>query len=330
MPGAPRRLATSQKPGYAAATWLSADPHAAPLEYHVVRVRRYQDDGTWSRWTSRRLSGAARRASWGPFDLSALYEVSVAAVNRYGSGPARHGSVHVVGLPPSLPQPPPPTLVPQRVFHVFVVTPSDVMSTVTDAAVRHDVELTVGWFAGQTGGRVPRLVRAPDGSLTVTRVTLPATQAALEGAGDGNAVTNATLSAFTVAYPLPEAEQAVMFVGVRGPACGTTGVHVLLWMPTCSIFPSETTTRFPFGSTYLLAHEMTHAFGAVDPCAPHSDRTRHVNDDPRDVLYSGPLARDFDHLMLDPGGDDYFGLPPARPAPTSPHLRSGSDIRGHR
>ena len=63
VPGAPRRLATSQEPGYAAATWLSADPHAAPLEYHVVRVRRYQDDGTWSRWTSRRLSGAARRAA---------------------------------------------------------------------------------------------------------------------------------------------------------------------------------------------------------------------------------------------------------------------------
>jgi hypothetical protein len=51
---------------------------------------------------------------------------------------------------------------------------------------------------------------------------------------------------------------------------------------------------------------MTHAFGAVDSCAPHYDGTGHVNDNPSDVLYQGSQPRNWGSLMLDPGHDDYY------------------------
>ena len=78
------------------------------------------------------------------------------------------------------------------------------------------------------------------------------------------------------------------------------------WNQKTHIHP-DTADVWPSGATYLLGHELTHNFGAVPACAPHSDGTGHVADDPRDVLYNGPNPRDWAHLMLDPGHDDYYG-----------------------
>ena len=79
-------------------------------------------------------------------------------------------------------------------------------------------------------------------------------------------------------------------------------------MPNCDIYPGTyPTAGFPYvGSSYLLAHEMTHALGAAHEPAPHADGTGHVTDDRRDIIYSGPEGRDWDNLMLDPGHDDYY------------------------
>ena len=88
-------------------------------------------------------------------------------------------------------------------------------------------------------------------------------------------------------------------------AAGRTGSIVFIPIGNCGIGVSETST-WPFGGTYLMAHELTHLLGAVPFCAPNADGTGHVSDDNRDVLYSGPEARDWDNLMLDPGNDDYY------------------------
>ena len=62
-----------------------------------------------------------------------------------------------------------------------------------------------------------------------------------------------------------------------------------------------------------MVHEETHALGAVAPCAPHynSYNPSHTGDNPRDLLWEPTSAsdrrvRDFDHLVLDPGHDDYY------------------------
>jgi hypothetical protein len=54
-----------------------------------------------------------------------------------------------------------------------------------------------------------------------------------------------------------------------------------------------------------MAHEGTHAMGAVPSCAPHQIDGGHASDSNKDLLYSGG-TRDFEHLVLDFGHDDYY------------------------
>ena len=90
-------------------------------------------------------------------------------------------------------------------------------------------------------------------------------------------------------------------------------------MPNCDIEPSSPAT-FPYGATYLVAHEITHMLGAARSCGANDDGTGHVSDDNRDIIYSGPGGRDWNNLMLDPGNDDYLdhdieGCPNIRDSP---------------
>jgi hypothetical protein len=102
-------------------------------------------------------------------------------------------------------------------------------------------------------------------------------------------------------------EKLAGFIDVTNAgACGATqGDVVLMFEAACDIHPTAT-DAFPYGSTYLLAHEMTHGFGAVEFCAPHAGAGGHVLDDPRDILYAGTEDRVWDDLRLDPGHDDYY------------------------
>ena len=79
---------------------------------------------------------------------------------------------------------------------------------------------------------------------------------------------------------------------------------VVIPINNCAIVPTTNST-WPLGMSYLVAHELVHLLGAVAECAPHHVNG-HVNDDPRDVLYEGPLPRVWDNLMLDVGHDDYY------------------------
>lgn len=216
------------------------------------------------------------------------------------------GSAGAPGPSPGLP--PNPALA--NSFRVVYAVPSDVPADPAIVpAIRHEIDLVAGWFAGQTGGRQPRFY-APDGTLAVDTLDLGMTKAALEGAP--NPLTTLADKLHSLGYGV-SGETVVAYVASKGIACGITqdnqgaATTVALWMPACDIYPRVDTPSFPYNATYLAAHEMTHAFGAVPDCAPHADGTGHVSDDNRDVVYGGNSQRDWDHITLDPGHDDYYG-----------------------
>jgi hypothetical protein len=217
--------------------------------------------------------------------------------------------------PGPTPEPPPgPPTTPvnatlENSFRVVYALPSDVdEDPAIVPGVIHEMDLVAGWFASQTGGHRPRLY-APTGILSVETVHLGVTKDQIEAAGSPLGFLATTMH--SLGYGV-SGETIVAYVPTLGEACGITQAlggaptTVALWMPACGTVPSVDTPSWPYGATYLAAHEMTHAFGAVPACAPHSDGTGHVNDDVRDVLYSGPNDRDWLHLQLDPGHDDYY------------------------
>ena len=210
-------------------------------------------------------------------------------------------------LPPPPPPPPPPPVDPQTSFQAVLALPSDVTADPGWLpGIVHEVGVVSNWFAGQTGGRRPR-INESGGVPTVITVALPMTRAQVESSGF-NAAMQTVLSA------VPAHSVPLTYLGANRPsggACGDTrgiggsAIGVNLYMYQCSIFP-KSTSAFPYEGTYLLAHEMTHALGAVPSCASHFKPGGHVGDDPRDVVYDGVLARDWLNITLDPGHDDYF------------------------
>ena len=182
---------------------------------------------------------------------------------------------------------------------------SDAASTPVDSAgIAHEAELAVGWFRSQAG-KVPRFVRAGT-AIEVRTAKVSVTRAVFQARRFESQVNTIRAAAGATADQFIAA-----FVDATDPvACGRSGGDLIIYTDTsptnCPARPTVATTAFPFGNSYLIAHELTHSLGAVPACAPHADGSFHLNDDPRDVLYSGPLARDWGNLTLDPGHDDYF------------------------
>ena len=176
---------------------------------------------------------------------------------------------------------------------------------------------------------MPRWMRDAAGAPQVTVVTLAHPVADYERDG-----LNLVRSDLQAAAPLAAPTQkTVVWMEVRHPLvnggrpCGVTGGGIS-WLPerSCNIRPVP--ADWPFEGTYLTAHELTHNFGAVPGCAPHSVGGGHVGDDPRDLLYSGPLGRVWNNQMLDPGHDDYYGTGTAcGDIATSPFWTATSDPR---
>jgi hypothetical protein len=176
-------------------------------------------------------------------------------------------------------------------------------------AMRRDLNKINGWFSRQTvDGVQPRWVRHETSSgkkiIDVVIVHLPKNGASYEGPDQADVIT-ADLGA--LGWPKKGAHKMVAFFEGSGPGyCGITGQGLsLIPMAACGIYPDAGDT-WPYGATYVTAHEMTHNFGAVPACAPHDDGTGHIADDPRDILYGGAKPREWDHLKLDPGHDDYY------------------------
>jgi hypothetical protein len=176
-------------------------------------------------------------------------------------------------------------------------------------AIVNDIKAVNAWYASQTDNSVqPRWMRDKNGDgtpgdPTVTTVVLPHPASAYTGSGGINVLAD-DLQA--TAPPAAASQKTAVWIDAGDYACGQTGRGVsVMWEATCGIHPSTGDT-FPYGATYLLAHELTHNFGAVPDCAPHYDGSSHANDDPRDVLYQGAQPRAWNDQQLDPGHDDYY------------------------
>jgi hypothetical protein len=171
------------------------------------------------------------------------------------------------------------------------------------AAIRHEIGQVNGWYATQTTGAVqPRWTRSA-GEVTVRTVRLSHNIADYTAGGLAMAHDDVLAAA-----PLDAPGQATvvyMDVSFSQQACGITGYDPpFVWIPEarCNNHPTTSST-FPSGGSYLLAHEMTHAFGALDACSGVG--SGHTTNDNRDVIYSGNQFQ-LNTIMLDPGHDDYY------------------------
>lgn len=209
--------------------------------------------------------------------------------------------------PPPVPTttvpPPPPAPVRTSFMAVNVVWADTAASRVEAAGIAREVELATGWYQSQAGKR-PRFVRS-GGAIDVRTAKLSLTRPQFEGLGFTNQV-----QAIRTAVGDPGEISVVAFVDGSDPsACGRAGTDVIIYTDNgsgCPSRPSAATAAFPFGNSYLIAHELAHVMGAVPSCAPNYKPGAHVRDDPRDLLYEGPLPRDWSNITLDPGNDDYF------------------------
>ncbi len=186
------------------------------------------------------------------------------------------------------------------------------------------------WFSGQMAGLSPRFATDASGRPSVVSVQAPLDSASLAAEEDYADVLIPTWRATGV---IPVDSFPIIFVeGTQTKdGCGWSGrtgpdQHITIPMGNCEIYP--TAERFPYGSSYLLAHEITHSLGGASDNAPHSDGTAHVTDDPRDVIFNGDVDRDWDHLTLDPGHDDYYltGRTDLENIETSPLLQVGAGV----
>lgn len=174
------------------------------------------------------------------------------------------------------------------------------------AAAQRSLEVVQGWFAGQTGGDYP-VFNEVDGRIDVQQVVLSKTTAELRVLSYGEM---ANTLANEVDGLVPAATDSRLFIYFEGPqdvaACGYSGGMIVIPMANCGgIYPSIN-AQFPYGDTYLAAHELTHLLGAVPSCAPNYLPGGHLDGDNRDILYQGSSGRDWNNLMLDPGNDDYY------------------------
>jgi hypothetical protein len=203
------------------------------------------------------------------------------------------------------PPPPPPPDAPTVYVNAVHAVPagSDPVPGISDA-IRHELGLVDAWYRTQTGGLGPRWALDASGAIEVRTVTLDMSRSELEQAQFTSTVIESVQRA-GVADP---DDLFVIYIDVGKYSCGfSSGTYAFLMMASCDIYPSASTPGFPFGTSYLAAHELTHALGAVASCAPHHGNSGHVVDDNRDLLYAGPNQRDWLNLMLDPGRDDYYG-----------------------
>jgi hypothetical protein len=207
-----------------------------------------------------------------------------------------------LGLDPI--QPPAPVETPNDVIQAVYAVPADLAPVSgRTAAIANEIAQVQSWFDSQTGGLHPVFVRDGAG-VDVLTVNLTVTQADLQALSSPE-----TPIVEQIHASAPETvgrNFAVVMEGNSGGAyCGRTGSIVFIPIANCGIEPFAS-AEWPYYGTYLMGHELTHLLGAVSFCAPNADGSGHVNDDNRDVLYSGPGGRDWDNLMLDVGNDDYY------------------------
>src|SRR5687767_11740754 len=137
-------------------------------------------------------------------------------------------------------------------FHAIYALPSDAVLTPTASRpdlrpnvlvprIQSELRSVREWYATQTGNRRPRFVLGTNG-IEVTVVTIPVTTAELGSASGWNAH-YLILQLLTESGTLRDDEIGVIYVPSRGPACGATTNHSIIYMDACAIYP---TAQFGF------------------------------------------------------------------------------------
>jgi len=174
-------------------------------------------------------------------------------------------------------------------FRPIYLTDSD-STTDRTAAIRHDVSVIKKWFSDQIPGRELRFVDLSN--ITIIRDTKINRSDSTENRSIVDTWRKTgVIGQFDV--PIVYAEST------GGPGCAWESEleYGYIWLPMdyCKIYPSET-AQYPYGATYVVSHEITHALGAAE----------HFSDNNRDVLYNGTGDRDWLNIVLDPGHIHYF------------------------
>jgi hypothetical protein len=180
-------------------------------------------------------------------------------------------------------------------------------------AIRNEIDIVQRWFKEQTGDRRLRMsVAGGDVVVDIQHLKVPAAE--LRDRSDAAGLVEDELRP---ADGWRENEIHLVFVPVTFSAqvrCGEgSSVAAIVWTGSCRIQTSSASRSFGDGTTFVIAHELMHALGAVAPCAPHYGQYGHVVDNPRDLLYDGPHKADPHLAQLDPGHDDYFKIPGSSP-----------------
>jgi hypothetical protein len=202
-------------------------------------------------------------------------------------------------------------VVPTSVRVVYALPADVTLDERVIPAVRHELGVVQHWLEIQTGGKHLRLVT--DNQVTSVEVRhLTVTAAELRSRPDAASLVDDELRPKTASTTSRAPDEILLsFVPVTFPEqvrCGegSQAGFAIVWMGSCGVFPSVGNSAFGDGATFVIAHELVHALGAVPPCAPHYGRNGHVIDDPRDLLYDGPTRAPGATIELDPGHDDYY------------------------
>lgn len=174
-------------------------------------------------------------------------------------------------------------------FRPIYLTDSEVTTDRT-AAIRHDILVIEKWFSNQLNGRAPRF--SDLSKITIIRDT----KINRSDYSENRTIVDSwrktgVIGQFDV--PIVYAEST------GGPGCAWESdfEYGYIWFPMdqCKIYPSDS-FEYPYGATYVISHEITHALGVSD----------HFSDNNRDVLYIGTQNRDWLNIILDPGHVHYF------------------------
>ncbi len=206
-----------------------------------------------------------------------------------------------------------PQVAPGPSVHLVYAYPSDGTDRLSafGTTMQTDVETIDGWWRTQDSTRTPRFDTfsfSCGAQLDISDVKLPLTGADLtpsEGRFEkiAGAIGSSGLSSmyeiYLVYYDGPDDDSGIC--GEGGTADPTRGpAYAVVFTGACTSEPTSVT----------VAHEMTHALGAVTSPAPNecpSPNGGHVCDSDRDLMYPFVDGSPLSSLNLDVDRNDYYG-----------------------
>lgn len=200
-------------------------------------------------------------------------------------------------------------------FHIFYVIPSDGndRGLDTDGTLNTSVTAAISWFKAQTGYDLR--YDTFNGKLDITFYKSTQSNDAIKAFGAGMAteiereLNNASLLSLDKKY-------VIYYDGEGDWACGGSSwgpngsQSAAFYLKTNSYYADCSAVTFTNNVSvmkyweYVMLHESMHTIGLVSTCAPNSDGSNNVDDDPRDLMYTGPQI--WRPSMVDVNNDDYF------------------------